>query len=274
MFDSLRNALPYITGALFLLALILFLVSVRLFRRSRTDIFWRRRREAGQRGWRLFVLASTIIFLSAVSCLFTLIVAVVGGKDDQPAATAFGQSPDQSATPAPDAGVPTTTNGSTPAPPITPVPGTPVIVVVTATPVYTPTETPFPTFTPNSPPLVSSVTPQPNAAIHITALDDQISDQLTPIDPRTAFAAGTHRIYLFVDYSNMTRGVLWKRTLLRDGVEIEGGTYTWGLDSEGIGYFFFGNDTGFEPGLYEIRLFIGETSEPVSTAPFSIVPAP
>ena len=74
----------------------------------------------------------------------------------------------------PDTPAPATPTEITPATPAdTP---TPVVIIITATPMNTPTETPFPMFTPLVPPPVSTVTPQPDAAIRITALDDQISE--------------------------------------------------------------------------------------------------
>ena len=66
------DTLLYGAAGLFALAVLLFLISLRLFRRSRRDVFWRRRREAGQRGWRLFVLAFTLFVLSGVTCASTL----------------------------------------------------------------------------------------------------------------------------------------------------------------------------------------------------------
>ncbi len=129
-------------------------------------------------------------------------------------------------------------------------------------------------FTPLVPPPVSTVTPQPNAAIRITALDDQISNSLTPVNPRAAFRAGTTRIYFFVEFTDMTRGVLWRRELYRNAVLIDSGSYLWGLEPAGTSYFFFGNDRGFAPGDYDIRLFIGSGSDPVNMASFTIVDIP
>ena len=277
-----QNALPYVTGAFFVLALLLFLVSFRLFRRSRTDVFWRRRRDAGQRGWRLFVLAFALIVLSGVSCTLTLLVSLFAGDEETtPVATELaGQgsalNPVQTAaTPLVIQPSPTGGGAATPPPDQTLSPlvsPTPVVVIITTTPIHTPTETLFPTFTPNVPPPVSSVTPLPGAQISITALDDQISDALTPVNPRATFDAGTKRIYLFVQFRGMAQGVLWKRILYRDGAPIDSNTYLWGLETAGASYFFFGNDNGFEPGNYEIRLFIGEGDIPTSIIPFMVLP--
>jgi hypothetical protein len=147
-----------------------------------------------------------------------------------------------------------------------------VVVIVTTTPVSTPTETPFPTFTPYVTPPTSAVTPLPNARIGITALDDQISSASTPLNPRTTFDAGIKRVYLFIVFENMAQGVMWTRSLYRDGELVESGSYLWGLNTDGTNYFFFGNETGFEPGSYEVRLFIGDASTPASTVTFVVAP--
>jgi hypothetical protein len=284
MSENAQNALPYMTGVFLALALLLFLLSIRLFRRSRTDVFWRRRRDAGQRGWRTLVLSFMLIVLGGVSCVCTVLSAIVNEGESSPRPTEISAGP--SPTPRP---IETPTGlrtmpvpGSTENPLTTPSPDqilpfdtpTAVVVIITATPVYTPTETPFPTFTPLVTPLASYVTPGPDAAIQITALDDQISDSFTPVNPRAAFRAGASRIYLFVEFTGMAPGVLWKRELYRNGEQIDGNAYLWGLETEGVGYFFFGKDSGFAPGEYEIRLFIGDSDVPVSVTPFTIVEVP
>jgi hypothetical protein len=261
--DNIQNALPLITGALFVLALLLFVLSLRYFRRSRTDVFWRRRREAGQRGWRALVSSFVMIVLSIGSCACTVLFAIIAEDEPAPVATEIGFS--SSPLPTNQIETPVVT------PPDTP---TPIVVIITATPLSTPTVTTFPTFAPLVTPLVSNVTPLPGAEIRITALDDRISDNLTPVNPRAAFRAGTTRIYLFVEFTDMAQGVIWKRELYRDGELLDGGEYLWGHETEGSAYFFFGNDSGFPPGEYEIRLYIGTGSTPVSITPFTVVEVP
>lgn len=277
MRETVQNALPYVTGSLFGLALLLFAISLRLFKRSRTDVFWRRRREAGQRGWRLFVLASGLLLFSAVTCVLTVAIGLVSDKNEADAgrvsltppptvlaenSNSVGTLPPLTDTPPPDD---LGSRATTPA-------SIPLVVIVTATPVYTPTPSPFPTYTPNVPPVVSSVTPQPGATLRIVALDDQIDANFGPVNPRTSFVAGVKRLYLFVEFSEMTEGVLWRRVIYKDGELFDDNAYLWGLESNGTGYFFFGHDSGFEPGNYEIRLFIGEANIPASSMSFTVVP--
>jgi hypothetical protein len=283
--ETISTALPYITAGIFSLALLVFLISSRQFRRSRTNTMWRKRREAGQRGLRFFVLGVVLMLISGVSCLFT--AAVTLGPDKKTDKTPTTQTMN-TLTPSPETALapqnPTETSSGAaateetvaitedhPAPPtLTP---SPVVIVVTTTPAPSPTGSVFPTFTPNVTPLVSSVTPQANARLSITALDDQISDTYTPVDPRTQFASTTTRIYLFVAYNHMAQGSMWRLNLYREGAVVESNSYVWRAEESGETYFFFGNDSGFTPGNYEIRLFIGENTSPTSTKRFTVVEA-
>jgi hypothetical protein len=263
MSESIQDALPTITAAIFGLALLILLVSLRLFRRSRRDVFWRRRREAGQRGWRLFLLSIVLLVMGMVSCALTLAVSVVSTdeEDSTPATTSVADAALTQAAALPPArtgtGMPSVTSELpvTEAPPETPA---------------LPSLTPFATFTPVETPLASSVTPDPDAHLAITALDDQISDALAPVNPRESFDAGATRIYFFVEFENMTPGLLWRRALYRDGDALDSGTYVWGSETEGESYFFFGDDNGFPPGEYEIRLFFGEETASISSMRFTI----
>jgi hypothetical protein len=285
MAESIRNALPMITGALFALALFLFVISLRLFRRSRRDVYWRNRRNAGQRGWRLFVVAFGLFSCGGMFCVFTILSLVLFDEDGVSSASpptelalivstatmdgdqAITQSP--SNTPEALASTPT----AQPSPPPENL-ATPNVIIITATPVFTPTATLFPTFTPQFTPADSMITPLPNAEIRITALDDQITEGFTPINPRASFEAGVNRVYLFVEFRGMAKGILWRRALYRGDEWIDGGEYIWGQASEGTGYFFFGDDDGFEPGQYEIRLFIGQSDVPITIMPFTVFESP
>ncbi len=157
---------------------------------------------------------------------------------------------------------------------------TPTLRVVTATPPPIPTQTPTITETPTetlmpalsiTATLNSSVTPGPDAHLTITALDTQISGDFGPISPGVRFTAGFNRIYFFVKYSGMQNGVLWRRQLLYGSTTLDDNLYLWGQqESSGTAYFFFGEEGGFKPGSYEIRLYIGQTDQPATTAIFTV----
>jgi hypothetical protein len=114
------------------------------------------------------------------------------------------------------------------------------------------------------------VTPSASASIAITALDTQVSDEGSPVNPATTFKAGFTRVFFFVNFSGMQSGVLWRRELLLDDQVIQHHEYLWGMAQDGAAYFFFGQEGGFKPGKYQIRLFIGEATEPAAVMAFSV----
>lgn len=104
----------------------------------------------------------------------------------------------------------------------------------------------------------------------IVALDIQLSEDNGPVNPAQRFAAGFPRIYFFVNYSGLQTGVYWRRELWMDGKLTHSNQYLWGSDSQGETFFFFGVQGGFKPGNYEIRLYVGEGSRPISAATFTV----
>src|SRR5258707_12156452 len=79
---QLQLAAPYLAAGLLALALVFFLISLRFFRKSRTDFYWRRRRAAGQRGWQLFVWALALTLCSGGACNVTAGSALHPGGED------------------------------------------------------------------------------------------------------------------------------------------------------------------------------------------------
>src|SRR5258708_17049470 len=78
--DRLQAVAPFIAAGLFVLALLVFASSLRYFRKSRTDFCWRRRRMAGQRGWRLFVWSIVLTLFSGLMCLVTGVAGLVNTR--------------------------------------------------------------------------------------------------------------------------------------------------------------------------------------------------
>ncbi len=276
MRTSLTDALPYITGAFLGLAVLAFAWALRLFRRSRTDAYWRKRRAAGRRGLRLVTLAVALFALSGISCAGTLAVSWLGEKPPTPTSAPLVAMDSPTASVAPLTEPPSVPTWTATSPPLLTTPPETVVVVVTATPAATPTPTAFPTFTQEIAPQVTqtAATPSQGGRLSIIALDDRISEELQPINPRVTFVAGTPRVYVFLRYAGMSAGLPWRRELRRDGQLVESTEYTWGEDAQGSTYFFFGSAEGFVEGSYEVRIFLGDDSTPAATAQFSVLPAP
>lgn len=333
--EQLQSVAPLIAAAIFVVALLLFLASLRLFRKSRTDFYWRRRRAAGQRGWRMFVTSIVLTLLAGMLCLVTGVAGLLSARPTPTLTHTFTATATRtstptlthtatpSLTPTPTLTVtltstatatrtpsttalpaslthtlpPTRTASATPTPTPTPTqtPTSTATVTRTATPTPTITPTPSATFTPTITPtptvtatptlsptptetlvvistvvLESSVTPGANASINITALDTQVSSEGKPVSPATSFKAGFSRIFFFVNFSGMQAGVLWRRELVYQGQVIQRHEYLWGMAQDGEAFFFFGQEGGFKPGQYEIRLYIGEATEPAATSAFTV----
>ncbi|HLY27027.1 MAG TPA: hypothetical protein VKQ72_11855 [Aggregatilineales bacterium] len=305
--DRLQAIAPFIAIGVFILGALLFLLSLRYLRKGRTDAYWRARRTAGQRGWQLFLWAVGLMVLSGVICGVTGVAALINAHAAR--SQSVTQASMQNTLPSsldtstpPTASLlaslsPATTNevagtqvtglatasAATAAPEVTPTPApteTSTLRVVTATPPPIPTQSPTISSTPTetlvpalavSPTLDSSVTPGADARLTITALDTQISADFTPVSPGVRFAAGFNRIYFFVKYSGMQNGILWRRQLLFGSTTLDNSLYLWGQgESSGTAYFFFGQEGGFKTGRYEIRLYIGATDQPATTAIFTV----
>ncbi len=159
-------------------------------------------------------------------------------------------------TPAPTA-TPTCTPTFTPTPRPTRTP--------TVTPTRRPTATPplIPTPTPAVPPPDVALTPLPSAVparedARITfitlAADRDASGQ--PVDMGTEFPPGDHRVYLFVSYEGMANGVAWTLAIYREGEFLDGTTQLWEWGEQGQTYLYYKPPEGYEPGAYEMHIFI------------------
>lgn len=281
--EVLQNLIPPIVAGMLLLALLLFIGALRFFRLGRTEPYWRLRRAASTRGWQLFLVSLTIGFVAAAVCLFTgFAELVLGGlpflspttTPTQAAALpthtplvviVTPEAPRLTSTPSVQSLALTATASltasdspaSNPLPTRTPGRATLTPTAsLTAVPTATPSLTPTPDL--DLTPLISVVTPRPEAALQITAIDSAVTDALAPVSPRNTLQAGITRIYFWITYSGMTDGVAWTRLLLRDGLLIQGGSYLWSGGETGTLVHFFGDAEGFIPGAYLIRLLLGE----------------
>ncbi len=292
---EIARVLPYILLGMFLLGVLTLLVALYQLRVRRTGSYWLLRRRAGERGGRLFLIAVGLIIASLTLTVVTGLAAVafknvntlihrstddlygiVLPPDSALATTQVAQSvltetrPPVTATlPAtePTAALPATLPPPTeaaatlaPTATITPIPPSPV----------PPTETPLATTTPSPTPtslvlleLTSAfnMTPRPptaNYSLSLTAADTIVNPNGTPLSPRRTFDLGVKRLYFFIAFSTMENGVAWSRVLYRDGDPVQGNTFLWSLGADGNSYFFFGDEAGYAPGDYEVRLFVGD----------------
>lgn len=169
--DQVLAAAPNIALALLGIAALLMLVSFRLFRRSRTDSFWRRRRAAGQQGFRVFVVSGIMLIFSGAICAISTFgprllnrattpteAVAIAPTDDLTLTAIFVPTqplqPTQPETPSSTSTIliPTETETATEQPSDTPIPPTetdPPSPTYTSTPAPTETATDNPTETPD-----------------------------------------------------------------------------------------------------------------------------
>ncbi len=283
---EIATLLPSLLGGLFIVALALLLLALFHLRRGRAGAYWRLRRQASSLGFRLllvslglFALTVALAFYSGLAALAfrgldglftgratgavgvvvpTITVTALAADTPTPSLTLRPTRTPASAAAPTAAATPTLT--LTPAPTLTP--------TLTATPTVTltPSATYETALNLAAPPAL--VTARPGALIEVTAADDAISANQTPLQPRSVFAAGADRLYFFIIYRDMTDGAAWSRVLYRDGVPVQGQAYLWSQGAEGASFFFFGSAEGYAPGSYEVRMFLGERE--VSRFPFTV----
>jgi hypothetical protein len=277
-----------VIGVLFIVSLLLFLISLVLLRRSRKGPYWRARRVAGDRGGRLLIV-SAVLFVSTLALAFFggFAIIALGGpsavipRDPNALAGVVLPSPmpttDPNASPTPTAEATADLIETDTPPSATQAPtDQPSTVQPTETRAATHAATAIPTNAPTQgfaaalqlTPITPLREPRDSASMELTAADNELSADQTPIQARDRFEPGIERIYLWYNYRDMDDGVVWSRVLYRDGVPVQGANYLWSLDTEGSHFFFFGDDDGYPPGSYEARLFIGENE--VSRITFTI----
>ena len=165
--------------------------------------------------------------------------------------------------------------------PDTPTPTLTPIIAPTLRPTRTPTTTPtrrptatppfIPTPTPAISPPESALTPLPSAVpageeAHITIVTlaaDQDEDG-QPVDPGAEFPPGDHRVYLFISYEGMANGVAWTFAVYRAEEFLDSSTQLWEWGAEGRTYLYYKPPGGYEPGIYEMRVFVEDRLQGVA----------
>jgi len=197
--ERLQTIAPLLVAVLLGLGVLLFALSMLMFRRSRRNAYWRQRRAAGQAGFRFLVWSLIMSLAGVMLCTTTTFAAWLAFPDGMP--TAVVAAPSLTATPEPSATAtqtlaPTETLSATlpmpsaetapfasvtqtrnptalllmATPTFSPTPTFTATSTVTATPTFTATATPTETLTP-SPTLTftPSATPTPTFTFTPTA---------------------------------------------------------------------------------------------------------
>lgn len=231
-----------------LLAVFALANAVRAFNRSRTAPYFLLRRAAAMRGWRWLLGAVGAGLAFGATYWVRLPQIELPARPAPPTSTLVIEI-----TPAP-----TRAATSSPQPPGTPT-SAPEEQSGQAPPLASrvPSPTPAPLFAT----LDTTVTPQAGAAIDITAVSTEITDDFLPANASSALEAGTSRFYVFYDYRGMSEGVSWSGVVLVDNQidEDVGFNELWATGEEGTNlYRWFDREGGWPLGEYEVRLYIGD----------------
>jgi hypothetical protein len=231
--------------ALVVLAVIFAVLSARsglhTLQSARKMTFYRLRRQRENGGWRLLILAALLIVFSVVLPLYGLPVAY----------QYFPPSPTVTLTPS-----------ITPFRSVTPTPTITLTPTVTDTPLVT--NTPTITPTPSLPLAVlalfqSAITPNPDAVFSPLTFSTKIDNDLQPVNPETVFENPVTQILATYSYDKMEPGAQWTAIWLRNGQQVCLETKPFDGSSGGYGFANCTNPIGgWQPGIYEAQIFVGE----------------
>lgn len=272
----MHSLVPYLRwGAILLfgLAAVALTVGVLYFRRARLAPYYVLREAARRRGAVWSIVALGLLVGGGLLLLLRAVIpppTIVAPTQPPPTATATLIAPP-----------PTLALTVMPTATLTPRP--------TATATRRPTATPplVPTATPAVPLPVDAVARLPDAVpapadARITFITFATEERNgAPVDPGVEFAPGDHRVYIFFEYEGMARGVTWTYRWCKDGECTDGLTCLWGIrqgecpvvsTASGSTYLFFKPINGYQPGLYEVRIWIEDRLQ--VAAPFVIREAP
>jgi hypothetical protein len=231
--------LRIVAAIILVTAAIFFMRSIAGERRARTAAYYSTRREAQQLAVRRLSTAITLIVIAAGLAIISFIL-----PSELPA-TGPGSEP--------TVAVGTPNNQPT------------VYIVPTSTPLVSPTP-------------AASQTPQPTAAHAIIATKPAATDtsarHLTlraisnavdalglPIGASTEFSKGVPAIYVFFDFRDVPSGTLMRQTWFRDGGSVYFDSTTWTRSGDGSTYVVWSPKNGFDPGLYEVRIMLGDVKQ-------------
>lgn len=263
------SALPlyWIGIALLAIAVGAIGISILQFRHARTAPYYFMREAARRGGIRWFLLAVVALVLGGS----TFYIHQRSRATIQPP---IGVTMTVSvAVHSPTAAVPPSPTATrTPSP--SPIPPSP-----TATPSPTPTPTPYPMPDTARSPLPGAVPARPDARIVLETFALGVENG-QPVQPGSEFVAGDFRVYAFIRYEGMSRGVTWTYGWYREGEYLDGNTCLWWtrlpdcpymVGETGLTFLYYRRPEGYDPGTYEVRIWIEDRFQ--GAYPFVVVPA-
>jgi hypothetical protein len=236
------------------LGAVLMVLGVLHARKARDGAFYGLRRDARLAANRRFGAALFVLVLAAVLYLFHFAVPDLNLPADPELGTA-------SATPAPTgiAGQPIAAPTVTPASTPTRQPATPT-AIASATPAVAATET---VLSVETLPTLAPATPlQPGTQrLALRAVASGIDANGMPVDEGTRFAARTKEVYIFFDFQNVPPSALVRHTWFHKSGSVYFRSDALNRNGSGMAALSWAPDGGFEPGLYEVRVLLGNVPQ-------------
>jgi hypothetical protein len=232
------------------LGAVLMALGVLQARKARDGAFYGLRRDARLAANRHFGAALFVLVLAAVLYLSHFAVPDV----NLPAGLDLGTA---SATPVPTE----ITAQPTAAPTVTTAPTStrqPATALASATPVVTATVLSVETL-----PTLAPATPlQPGAQrLSLRAVASGIDANGLPDSEGTRFPARTQEVYIFFDFQNVPPSALVRHTWFHNSGSVYFRSDALNRNGSGVAALSWAPDGGFEPGLYEVRVLLGNVPQ-------------
>ena len=95
----------------------------------------------------------------------------------------------------------------------------------------------------------------------LRSISSAITPAGQPISPTTEYSRGVASIYIVYDYVGIQQNTVIHQAWLRNGEGVYYDSSTWSRTGTGIGYFVWSPKKGFVPGLYEVRISLGDIKQ-------------
>jgi hypothetical protein len=226
-----------------IVAAILFVRAITGGRKGRNAAYYSMRREAQRAANRTLSTSATLVVI-AIGLVITS--AVIPGEAPEP--------------PPP----PVIAAAATDTPSAQPT----VYIVPTSTPTRIPvmnTPEPSPTLRPTAARIVMPTRPSnadlADKRLALRAICSQVDSGSAPLSPTTEFTRGVPTVYVFFDYHDVVSGTLVRHAWYKDGNSLHVDDAPWERIGAGSTYVSWSPGGGFEPGLYEVRVLLGNVKQ-------------
>jgi hypothetical protein len=248
-----NSILPWLLGALLLLALFALSVTIKSWRETKRSPYFFLRMQAGKKMQRYLVASLVLILLTAAASAYawqapdetTPLVGIL--KHAKPNLEVMDASPKQESV----------DDDSPEAVTINLIPSSAREVDFSASDLLEAPEALAPlNETSAGVGLENAVTG--DAQLGGIAFSLDISGNYNAIDPGYRFVEGFYTLYATFAYQGMADGMNWSWDWQRNGTQVDGGNQEWSYGEEGPGYIYFRPEDGFKSGEYSLAIWVDD----------------